>query len=252
MASRSGLRQQPAFTIASSDLVLLNPGRGTRAANGGVMRVAWKASAAVTGVNIFVKAGAGAETQVATNVTGTTFKDITLPPAVSSSSRVTIRIQDSGASARQDSVDGYFMVRGATPSFTTNLANRAPDRIGSAPGVDRVHPLYTVDLDLIGATTTSIARNLPDFGSYTWFVPDAVDERQDPRDFQGRRRQQVGLTTPRHSGLPADMPAPPNEPRPASDWTATTRPTRGVPAVERHLVRPLLLARLQLRVAGSV
>ena len=165
----------PNFTIASGDLVLMNPGRGSRATNGGVLRVAWKASSAVTGVNVFVKAGSGAETQVASNVTGTSFRDITLPASVSTSSAVTVRIQDSGSSSRQDSVDGHFMVRGASPAFLTNLSNTALP-VGAVHLLQWVGPstAYTVDLDLIGEFTTSIAKNLPDYGNFTWLVPDAV------------------------------------------------------------------------------
>jgi hypothetical protein len=163
------------FTITSSDLVLLNPGRGVRAVNGGAVRVAWKKSTAGT-VNIFVKAGAsGPETLVQANVSGT-FKDITLPAAVSNSSQVTIRIEDSGNSANGDSVDGFFMVRGATPSFTTGLADQTL-QIGSILPLEWNGPSssYIVDLDLYenGAFSRSIIKNLPDFGNYTWFVPES-------------------------------------------------------------------------------
>jgi parallel beta-helix repeat protein len=163
-----------AFTIAASDLVLMNPGRGSRATNGGTLRVAWKASAQVGGVNVFVKAGTGAETQVAFNVTGRNFTDITLPPSVSTSSAVTVRIQDSGNSSRQDSVDGHFMVRGASPAFLTNFSNTSVP-VGSVQLLRWAGPstAYTVDLDLIGPYATSIAKNLPDFGNFTWLVPDA-------------------------------------------------------------------------------
>jgi hypothetical protein len=163
------------FTIGTTDLVLLNPGRAFRATNGGTVRVAWKKSGAVGNVNIFVKSGsAGAETQVGTNLGGT-FADITLPAAVSDSARVTIRIVDAGNSTRQDSVDGFFMTRGTTPSFTTTLINQTL-------GIGEVRRLewkgtsssYTVDLDLYetGAFAKAIVHNLPDFGNYTWFVPE--------------------------------------------------------------------------------
>jgi parallel beta-helix repeat protein len=167
----------PNFTIASNDLVLMNPGRGSRATNGGVLRVAWKASSAVTGVNVFVKAGSAVETLVASNVTGTTFRDITLPASVSNSSAVTVRIQDaaSSSSPRQDSVDGQFMVRGASPAFLTSLSNVALP-VGAVHLLQWVGPstAYSVDLDLIGEFTTSIAKNLPDYGHFTWLVPDGV------------------------------------------------------------------------------
>jgi hypothetical protein len=187
--------------------VLLNPGRATRAADGSVLRVAWKASPAVAGVNIFVRSGVDNETQVASNVTGTTFKDITLPASVSSSSRVTVRIQDSGSSARQDSVDGYFMVRGASPSLEPIAANRKL-QIGSIKMLEwtGVSSSYTVDLDLVGQTTTSIARNLPDFGSYTWLVPDAPSTSATVRvSFKDTNGNPVGAVTGETFSVVADL-----------------------------------------------
>jgi parallel beta-helix repeat protein len=163
----------PSFTVAASDLVLMNPGRGTRAVNGSTLRVAWKKSAAVGAVDIYVRSGSGAETKVATAAAGETFRDIALPATVSSSSRVSVRIQD-GATSRQDSVDGYFMVRGGSPSFTSALGGLTL-QVGSIRMLEwtGTSGSYAVDLDLLGGTTISIARNLPDFGTYTWFVPDA-------------------------------------------------------------------------------
>ncbi len=164
------------FTIAAGDLVLLNPGRAFRAANGGTVRVAWKKSASVANVNIFIKSGSGAETLVASNVGGT-FRDIVLPAAVSSSSQVTIRIEDAGNSSRQDSVDGYFMVRGGSPAFSTSSV-RAALVAGSIQVLEwaGTSTSLTLDLDLYqnNVFVRSLARNLPDFGRYTWFVPDML------------------------------------------------------------------------------
>ena len=113
------------FTIAAGDLVLLNPGRAFRAVDGGTVRVAWKKTPSIAGVNIFIKSGSGAETLVASNVSGT-FRDITLPATVSSSSQVTIRIEDAGNSSRQDSVDGYFMVQRSVTRLQTTLCPSRP------------------------------------------------------------------------------------------------------------------------------
>jgi parallel beta-helix repeat protein len=163
------------FTIATNALILLTPGRAARATDGGSLRVAWKASAGVAGVNVFIKAGAGAEIPVASNIVGTNFVDVVLPAAVWSSSAVTVRIQGSGNAAQQDSVDGSFMVRGGSPSFQASLTN-ASLQIGSVQVLQWNGPSnsYTVDLDLISGYSISIARNLPDYGSFTWLVPDAV------------------------------------------------------------------------------
>ena len=164
----------PLFSIAASGLALLNPGRGFRAVDGGTVRVAWAKSSEVASVYVFVKSGAGPETQIGP-VAGTIL-DVVLPGSVSSSSRVTVRIQDAGNSSRQDSVDGYFMVRG-TPSFTTALAGQTL-LVGSVQLLDWVGmpSSYTVDLDLYqnNVPIRSIVKNLPDFGNYTWFVPEMV------------------------------------------------------------------------------
>ena len=69
-------RQQPGVHHRVERSGAAEPRPGNPCRGNGVVRVAWKASAAVAGVNIFVKSGSGGETQVATNVTGTTFKDI--------------------------------------------------------------------------------------------------------------------------------------------------------------------------------
>ena len=135
-----------------------------------------KKSRSVASVNIFIKSGSGAETLAASNVSGT-FRDIVLPAAVSSSSQVTIRIEDAGNSSRQDSVDGYFMVRGGSPAFTTTSV-RAALVAGSIQVLEwaGTSTSLTLDLDLYqnNVFVRSIARNLPDFGSYTWFVPDML------------------------------------------------------------------------------
>ncbi len=161
-----------AFTIATNDLVLMNPGRAFRAVNGSNLRVAWKKSAAVGNVNIFVKSGSGGETAFGP-FTGT-WADITLPGTVSDSSRVTIRIQDASVGTRQDSVDGYFMVRGTAPAFF-NLTGQS-FQIGSIQVLQWAgrSDSYLVDLDLYngGVFVRSIVRNLPDFGNFTWLVPD--------------------------------------------------------------------------------
>jgi parallel beta-helix repeat protein len=163
------------FTIAASDLVLLNPGRGTRATNGSTIRVAWKKSAAVASVNIAIKTAGGPETVVASNATGT-FRDIVIPGSIADSSRVTIRIQGSGSATHQDSVDGYFMVRGSSPGFTTAFASQI-FRIGSVRILEWHGPstAVTVDLDLYlnGTLNRSIVKNLPDYGQYQWLTPDA-------------------------------------------------------------------------------
>lgn len=160
------------FTIATPDLVLLNPGRNSRIAVGGRVRVAWKTSAALAGVNIYLRNGAGAETLLAGNVTATDFYDVTIPGDILPTNRASIRIQDAGNASRQDSVDGFVLVRGAA-TFESTFAGQTLVP-GALQNLEWSGPIgaETVDLDLIGTAAVGIARNLPDFGSYLWLVPD--------------------------------------------------------------------------------
>jgi hypothetical protein len=66
------------------------------------------------------------------------------------------------------------MVRGSSPNFS--MAPASPVQMGSIQELQWVgmSTSYTVDLDLYenGAFARSIVHNLPDFGNYTWFVPE--------------------------------------------------------------------------------
>jgi hypothetical protein len=156
------------FTTGTSDLILLTPGRDYRAVPG-TLRVAWKKTAAVTaGVNVLVNG-----TQVATAITDN-FTDINLPVAVTSSNNVNLRIVASNNANQQDSVDGTFMVR-STAAFTTDLTN-ANLIVGSILPFRWIGTgtTYYADVDLMeGAfVLANLATNLPDFGQYTWSVPE--------------------------------------------------------------------------------
>lgn len=163
-----------AFTVADPDLRLMSPGRDFRVANGGNLRVAWRKSSAVASVNVFVRVKGSPETQVATAAVGS-FRDVTLPGGLSNSNQVTVRIQDASVGSRQDSVDGTIMVRGAAGSFNPSLTGQQLN-IGSIQRLAWVGPAssFFVDLDLVegGTPALAIARNLPDFGNYTWLVPE--------------------------------------------------------------------------------
>ena len=205
----------PPFTIGSSSLVLLSPGRASRATNGGTVRVAWKADGTVPAVNVFVKVGSGAETQVASNQTGP-FADVTLPAQVSNSSRVRIRIQSTGSASTQDSVDGFFMVRGTSPTFTTNFTGQTL-QVGSIQALEwnGRSDSYTVDLDLIlnSTITQSIVGNLADFGNFTWFVPDASSGNAKIRlTFKNQSGATVGIVDSATFAVARDAAAPPPPP----------------------------------------
>src|SRR4029077_10035813 len=119
---------------------------------------------------IYMKSGSGAEALIDTAPAGATFRDITLPASVSNSGLVTLRIQDSASASRQDSVDGYFMVRGVSPSFATSFNGQTLQAGGVYPVQwNGRFDSYTVDLDVIvgGTITIPLVKNLADFGHYT-------------------------------------------------------------------------------------
>ncbi len=68
------------------------------------------------------------------------------------------------------------MVRGATPALTTALSGQTL-QMGAIQPIEWYGPSnsFLVDLDLYeksGVLSRSIVKNLPDFGSFTWFVPE--------------------------------------------------------------------------------
>src|SRR5262249_17416021 len=86
------------FTIANSDVQLMNPGRAFRAVNQSTLRVAWKRNNSFTGnVTVGVRTGTSGETTF--GPFSGNFADITLPSAVNNSSRVRVRAFDSGNTA---------------------------------------------------------------------------------------------------------------------------------------------------------
>ena len=75
--------------------------------------------------------------------------------------------------------DGFFAIRSGTAVFTSPAASTTSFTIGSVIELEWIsrQNSYYVDLDLwnAGAPTPafqSIVANLPDYGKYTWFVPE--------------------------------------------------------------------------------
>jgi uncharacterized protein (TIGR03437 family) len=175
----------PAFTVASNALTLLTPGPDQPANGGAALRVSWRKSSSVSAVNVFLKYDGGGYTQYASNVTND-YVDITLPSI--SSNKVSVMIQSASGAAGQDSVDGYFMVRGGSGAFTSLSGATNTLLVGDIVNLEWVSPpnSYYVDLDLVDAESntvrtetvetsarpTELVDNLPDYGHYRWFVPE--------------------------------------------------------------------------------
>jgi len=175
--TRAGPTTSGAFVAGTSNLILTAPGRNDRLLNGslGTTRIAWRSTSAVSSVNIYVKLG-GTQQLVASGATGS-FKDITIPSFANSSNQTIIRIESAtNPSQDRDAVDGFVMVRGTTSAQITTVLSGATLKIGAIQPIRwvGVNGSVTVDLDLMEGSTSvqAIARNLTDFGHYTWFVPE--------------------------------------------------------------------------------
>jgi uncharacterized protein (TIGR03437 family) len=165
------------FTIGSAGLLLLSPGRDLMVNSDQPVRVSWARTGGFSaGVNVSTRTAAGgAWTAVANNVTG---DSVDIPVTGLNSNRVSVLIQSATGGNIQDSVDGFFTVRGGTPVFT-NPGGTGPVSFAmkTAVDVEWISPKssYLVTLDLWDAEAgqfTNIVTNLPDYGKYTWLVPE--------------------------------------------------------------------------------
>lgn len=99
---------------------------------------------------------------------------VVLPSWTSDQASILIRASD-GASAG-DSVDQYFSVRGGSGSFT-NPAAPATVQIGSDIVIRWISPPGSVSVSLsfwdsVSQVLRPIVSGLPDYGHYTWDIPD--------------------------------------------------------------------------------
>lgn len=188
------------FTVGSSDLLLLSPGPDLMANASAVIRLAWKKSASVAGVNVFIAHDSGGWTSLVSNVTAN-FIDVPLP--LINSNKVQVMVQSSTGGPPMDAVDGYFTVRGGNPTFTTSNNATGPILIGDVLDLEWISPQnsFFVDLDLWDNSAKqfrSIVANLPDRGKYTWFVPEywlsGAYVRATFRDVSGQATSSVKLT----------------------------------------------------------
>ena len=165
------------FTVGAGGLVLLSPGRDLMVNSDQSVRVSWARTGGFgSGVNVLVRTSAGGVwNTVVSNVSGD-FVDI--PVTGANSNRVSVLIQSATGGNIQDSVDGFFTVRGGSAGFT-NPGGVGPVSfaIKSVVDLEWVSPKnsYLVTLDLWDAEASqfvNIVTNLPDYGKYTWLVPE--------------------------------------------------------------------------------
>jgi uncharacterized protein (TIGR03437 family) len=160
------------FSIGTADVVLLAPGPFLMSAGGSTYRAGWRKSGAVNTVNILVRVDGGAWTPAASNV-GEAFVDFNMPAV--NSNRVQVRVESTTNPNAADEVDGYFSVRSGGAFFTSALSGDI--LMGSLVELAWVSPSgsYYVDIDMWDPTAGSFFRvisDLPDYGLYTWLVPE--------------------------------------------------------------------------------
>ncbi len=197
-----------AFTIGSSELLLLSPGPDLMANGGSIIRVGWKKSASVAEINVFIAQDGRPWALLAANVSDNSI-DITLP--FINSNKVQILVSPSAGGNPMDATDGYFTVRGGTSRFTAPVISTGSLLIGDVVDLEWISPpnSFYVDLDLWDNNTRQfrpIVSNLPDRGKYTWFVSEywksGAYVQAIFRDFSGTSINTAKLTSTRKNITP--------------------------------------------------
>lgn len=162
-----------AFAIGNGDLVLLSPGRDFIAAGGQSIRVTWKAVVSHPVNVLFRSSTVSSWTVLAAAITG---DNVTVALPALQSNRASIAIQATDSSDSRDSVDQHFSIRNGTGIFTAP-GSSVTFEIGRPVFLEWISPPGSVAVDLyfwdgITSTQRPIVASLPDFGKYTWLVPD--------------------------------------------------------------------------------
>lgn len=161
----------PSINVTGSTLQLLAPGRDDVFNAGQTIFVAWKKTAAISSVNIEFSADKGVSySSLLSGQTGT-YARVTLP-SIASTAYGVIRVTSGAAS---DTTDGVFAVRGASGSGFSNVAAGRQFIMGQLERLEWASPQNSRLVDIsatVGATTKSVAANLPDRGNFDWIVPD--------------------------------------------------------------------------------
>ena len=161
-----------AFTIAKAGLELLTPQGNERLTSGGTAFVAWKRGAGVTAVDVLYRTdNGGFSTVLAANVTRDAVA-VTVPGTITS--RGSFLVRASNDSAIADSTDGYVNARGGAQQV---IAPTGTLQVGTLEQVEWTSPANSqyVDVSYVNTATGSyvpLIQNLPDFGRFTFLVPE--------------------------------------------------------------------------------
>lgn len=156
--------------VMSSDLALISHHAGETVEGGQIGRINWVKGAAVGAINVYLSVDGGRETLLASNVTNSTYTDVTWPTQASSMGRLRIATADG---AYQDTSDGYFSIQSGNGVQVTSPANGDVWRVRDRVEIEWRSPVDSARIDIDvwnGSAWQSIVRNYPDIGHYTWAV----------------------------------------------------------------------------------
>jgi len=162
-----------AFQITAAGLELLTPQGNERLTAGSQTTVAWKQTPSVPSVDILYRSGTGAFTTVLLSNVTRDAASVTVPADATSRGSFLVRASNNHGIA--DSTDGFVNIRSASaPQITAPTETL---QIGTLHQVEWTSPpssLY-VDVQYLNTVTSTyvpLVQNLPDFGRFTFLVPE--------------------------------------------------------------------------------
>lgn len=156
--------------VTSSDLGLISHHAGETVEGGQIGRVNWVKGAAVGAINVYLSVDGGSETLLASNVTNSTYANVTWPAQASSIARLRIATADG---VYQDTSDGYFSIQAGSGVQVMSPAYGDIWRARDVVEIEWHSPVGSTSIDIDvwnGSAWQNIVRNYPDIGHYTWTV----------------------------------------------------------------------------------
>jgi hypothetical protein len=163
--------QSAAFTVAKAGIELLTPQGNERLSAGSQAVIAWKRTPAVTAVDVLYRSDVGAfSTVLISNITRDT---VTVPVPGEATSRASFLVRASNDHSIADSSDGFVNIRGGAAQV---IAPTGTLQIGTLQQVQWISPVSSQYVDVSYLTSSGnyvpLVQNLPDFGRFTFLVPD--------------------------------------------------------------------------------
>lgn len=171
--SRGANGQSGAFTITKAGIELLTPQGNERMNAGAQIVVAWKRIPAVTGVDVLYRASTTDAFQLL--LSNVTRDAVSIPAPAGSTSHGSFLVRASNDNGIADSTDGFVNVRSAaTPTVTGPTGSLQIGTLHQVQWTSLPSSQY-VDVQYLNTTTGAyvpLIQNLPDFGRFTFLVPE--------------------------------------------------------------------------------